>query len=830
MMSKRLRHRATPAGMALAGAGLLLSLSLAAPAAAEDSAAPADDKLLDIPLDQLINIVTGTRDIGVQAGQSTAPIQIVDARAMAATGQNNVFDALMRLVPALSWASNYDLGNVVRSARLRGMSPGAVLVLIDGKRRHPTARVNSTPGADEGSNPVDLDLLPLALIDHVEILLDGASAQYGSDAVSGVINIILKKPAKGGALSASGGLTSRGDGGQAYASALHGMALGADGVLQASLEYRHQDFTHRTANFFGSEVPNYALDYPKTGVLIGGMNALKPLLPDLDFYAVATAAQRRGQTTENIRVTSAYNPSVPAADIYPLSAAAIYPQAFVPRETLAETDAALTAGLRGRQWAGWDWDLSLTWGRDRQDEGNIDTVNQGLLEATGSSPTAVHIGSEATSQVTTNLDLRRSVALDWLPAPVNVSFGLEHRFETYTEGAGEPASYLYGGTAALHGKSPSDASSSSRTVKAGYVDLSTRLTPQWLLGLAGRYEDYNDAGVGSNVSGKLTTRYEITPQWALRATFGNGFHAPTLAQSHFSNTVVYPAASSNGSPTLSVQLPVSSPGGGVLGEPALRPETSHNLNVGMVAQPGSQWHLTLDAYRIDLRDRIIDSGFIPGPDAPASANALALAALAANGNVILPGSMAAVQFFTNGVDTRTRGIDSSANYTQSVGLYTKINWSLDANFNQTSVSKVQVPTATLAAAGITYINPEVINDLTASTPRSHVSLAANLRSGNWSVTLRATRYGYAADVSAFAVVPYTPIPIAPAYVADVDIGYDLTDRVRLSLGGNNIFNRLPPPPPAAALDAVDRDGNRYPRNTPWGFAGAYFYVKLTSLF
>ena len=789
-----------------------------------------DDPLFDIPLEQLIDIVTGTRDTGVKAWQSTAPVQIINAGQLAATGQNNAFDALMRVLPSLSWTSNYDLGNVVRSARLRGMSPGEVLVLIDGKRRHPTARVNSTPGADQGSNPVDLDLIPLALVDHVEVLLDGASAQYGSDAVAGVINFILKKSGTENGASVASGATSRGDGGQAYAALTRGAVLEGGGALQASVEYRHQDFTHRTANFFGSNVPNYSLDYPKIGLLTAGLHLGAPLARQADFYASATLALRRGQTTENVRVTSAFDPSVPAAAVYPVSAAAIYPRLFVPRETLRETDAALTAGVKGGGLAGWDWDLSATWGRDSQDEGNIDTINQGLLEATGSSPTAVHIGSQATSQATVNLDLRRALAAAPLPAPLNVALGLEQRYEIYTEGVGEPASYLYGGTAALHGKPPSDASWSSRTVRAAYADLSTRIVPRWTLGLAGRYEDYGDAGVGHDLSGKLTTRFELAPQWALRATLGNGFHAPTLAQSHFSNTVVYPPQSGGGSPTLSVQLPVSSPGGAVLGEPALRPERSDNLNLGLVAQPLEQLRLTLDAYQIGLKDRIIDSGFIPGPGAPASANALALAALAANGNPILPGSQAAVQFFTNGVDTRTRGLDLSAGYTQKLGLFAKVDWSLDGNLNQTRVTRVHVPPATLATAGITYVNPEVINDLTEATPRSRISLAASLRRGNWSVTARATRYGYAADVSAFAAVPYTPIAIRPAYIADLDVSYDLSGRLRLSAGANNLFDRLPPPPPAAALDVVDRDGNRYPRNTPWGFAGAYFYLKLSAGF
>jgi len=810
----------------------LVSVCTCSVAASEESGTLTEDALLDMPLEKLIEIETGTRTVGVQAWQSTTPIQIVSAEQLAATGQNNVFDALMAVVPSMSWSSNYDLGNVVRSARMRGMGPDEVLVLIDGKRRHPTARLNSTPGTpDQGSNPVDLDLIPLAMIDHVEILLDGASAQYGSDAMAGVINFILKKPADHGTSIALGtGRSSQGDGGQNNIDLSQGIALGSNGALNVYLDYRHQDFAHRTANFFGSDVANYSLDYPQTSLLTGGFNLEKQVSQDIDFYAFAITAWRKGQSTENVRVTSPFDPTVPASDIYPAGVTSIYPAEFIPRETLDEVDGALTVGIRGRHLAGWDWDLSMTYGRDNQNEGVIDDINAGQLAATGYSPTAFHIGNEYTSQFTTNLDLRQPFQTGFLDAPLNVAVGLEHRSETYAEAAGDPASYLYGGSAAFAGKAPSDASESSRNVEAAYFDLSTRLMPQWVLDIAGRFEDYNDVGVGSNTSGKLSTRYEISPQWALRGTVSNGFHAPTLAQSHFSDTVVYPPSVSSGSPSISVQLPVSSPGGTLLGEPALKPEKSTNLDIGLVATPLPKLNLTLDAYRIALTNRIIDTGYIPGPGAPASANDLALSALAANGNVITAGTLAEAQFFTNGVDTRTSGIDFSADYVENIGEFEKIKWTLDGNYNQTVITNVHTPSPTLAAAGITYVNPEVVNDLTEATPQSRVSLAANYRKNSWDFNFRETRYGYSAYVSSFTEVPYTKIAIQPAFISDINVGYLLTSNVKLSIGGNNVFNKLPPPPIATAMDTDDRNGNRYPINTPWSNLGAFFYIKLAAWF
>jgi iron complex outermembrane receptor protein len=807
-----------------------IALSAQTVQAADDPAATDVESLLDMPIEKLMDIVTGTRDIGVRAWQSTTPIEIFTAEQLAATGQNNVFDALMALSPSMSWQAGNDLNNIVRSARLRGMSPGEVLVLINGKRRHPTARLDYEPNTptDEGSNPVDIELIPLSMIDHVEILLDGASAQYGSDAVAGVINFILKRPSDHGtAVTTGAGLTSAGDGGQQSAGVAQGIALGADGALNLNLDVRHQGYAHRTGTLYGTDVPDHFVDYPEFNLVTTGFNLDKPIDQDIDFYAFATAASRRGQTYEFTRVTSAFDPTVaalPAKDLLP-SAVPIYPTQFSPRATLSEVDVAITVGIKKRNLAGWDWDLSTTYGRDNQNEGVVDTLNTGLLAATGASPTSAYIGNQSTSQLTTNLDLRRPFPTSWLAAPLNVAFGLEQRVETWSEGAGVADSYLYGGMQAYAGKTPSDASDSSRNVEAAYLDLSTRVVPQWIVDLAGRFEDYSQTGVGSSANGKLTTRYDFSPDWAVRATVGNGFHAPTLAQSHFSDTTVFPP---NTAQSFAAQLPVASAGGILLGAPPLKPEKSKNIDIGVVATPLSKLHVTLDAYRIDLTDRIIDTGYIGGSSASAATNALVSAALAANGDVVAPGTVTTLQFFTNGVDTRTRGIDFSADYSETIGQFDKIKWTLDGNYNHTTITNVRTPTPTLAAAGITYVNPVVVNDLTAETPAHRITLAALYSKGSWDFTARETRYGYCADISPNAHVPDTIVPVQPAYLTDVDIGYHLTDRIKLSIGGNNVFDKLPPAPPVAAQSA--RLPGIYPFNTPWGTLGALYYVRLSASF
>jgi iron complex outermembrane receptor protein len=260
----------------------------------------------------------------------------------------------------------------------------------------------------------------------------------------------------------------------------------------------------------------------------------------------------------------------------------------------------------------------------------------------------------------------------------------------------------------------------------------------------------------------------------------------------------------------------------------LKPEKSKNLDFGLVATPLQRLNLTVDAYRIDLTNRIIDTGYIGGPTSSVATNTLVSAALAANGNVVTPGSLGEVQFFTNGVDTQTRGVDFSADYAQYFGQGDKILWFLDGNFNHTSITNVHTPPATLAAAGISYLSPAVTNDITEATPASRITLAANYRKGNWDFTARETRYGYTSDISPTAQVVGTKVSIQPAYIADADIGYYLSKGIKLSIGGNNIFDNLPSTPPAAAMNA--RLPDRYPFNTPWTNIGAFFYVKLVAAF
>ncbi len=814
----------------------LANLPHVAMAAAPVTASDSDDTI----------IVTGTRDVGVKAQDSATPIEVLGADALEATGATTAFDALKDILPSFSangWSA--DASELVRAARLRGMNPGEVLILVNGKRRHQAASI--TPGGsdqspDSGSNPADLDMIPVSAIDHVEILLDGAAAQYGSDAVAGVINIILKSNASGTNIYAGGGITSRGDGAQGSGGFNQGLALAGEGFLNVSGDYRHQDFSNR--NTFncrtfatgclgggetGSEtningvqngpVKNRIEGSPLSDLVNLGFNAEQPVNSDLTLYAFGTFGRRTAQAYENNREDA----RAPYA----------WPDGFFPRETLNEVDAAITAGVKGTNF-GWNWDLSATYGRDSDHFGLMNSYNTGLSNPADYADhpglgldtgfTGGSLFSAEYQQTTVNADIRRGFELGQV-GTLNVAFGGEYRYETYALGAGDPGTYIDGGTQAEAGLTPTDASSHFRDVEAGYADVSTKLFSQLTVDLAGRYETYSQTGVGDTLNGKGTVRYDFSPELGIRGTVSNGFHAPSLAQSYYSATGVTPTS-------LSIQAPPTSPGALLLGAQPLRPETSKDVSFGVVAEPLDKLHLSADVYQIFLDKAIIDSAQVTGPTA--------LLAAAANGNPIpaalLASTSAYISFFANSVDTRTRGLDINSDYRSDFGNLGTVKWSAAANWNSIAITNQyalppQMQAALLAAGQTpTYVNPQIRTDLTKSSPQNKITAAANWKWHDLEVTLRETRYGHADQNvgTSSAVTPNANIFIKSAYITDVDIGYYVTEGIRLNIGGNNVFDHMPSQLPVALRTA--RESDLYPYYTPWGISGAYFYSKVSASF
>jgi iron complex outermembrane receptor protein len=789
--------------------------------------AAADRTLGDFVLAEVV--VTGTRRTGLIAADSPAPIQVLASRALTQAGQPNLTQALVQNVPSLTTNENafaVDTGELTYWVKLRGLSPNDVLVLIDGKRRHATANLAVDSGPYQGAAAADLNFIPVLAIDHIEVLQDGAAAQYGSDAIAGVVNIILKKNPDGGNAIVTGGAYFDG-GGEAYDVAVNkGFRPGdADSYFNVTAEVRHHGRSDRSAidpRVVDPAViaanPNllYAPGYPRLNHIdgdpladlqIASYNAGFRLDDSMEVYSFATYGRKYASADANYRLP----------DVLP----AIYPYGFTPTEVLQEQDYAFTVGIKGTLFNGWRWNLSTTYGKD---DDVIEVENSGnvsLFDATGHTPTSFYAGALIASQWTNTLDVSRDFFIG-LSKPLNVAFGAERRHDTYKIDAGNAASRYEAGSQAYPGFALTDAGSHSRDNDAGYVDLAASPITNLQLDTAGRYEHYTD--FGSATVGKLTGRYDFTPEFALRGTASTGFRAPTLAEAYYSSTNVSPYYAF-------VQLPPDSPPARLIGINALRPEKSTNFSVGMVTRPTTKLTATLDAYQITIRNRIVDSGSLFGTGGAINSPDVTRAIIA-SGNILDPTvSQTGANAFTNGLNTRTRGVDLSLQYRNSYS-WGGLELSLAANYNDTAVTDIK-PSPPQLAPQVLY-NPTAISDLQTATPRERIVAGAIWTRDNLSVDLHETLYGPSSELESPNGGTYYDTRIGTMLITDLELSYQRRPW-RFALGARNLFNRYPtglnPELLAIYRDTLNTSAVRYfPDFSPIGIDGGYYYARLSYSF
>ena len=803
-----MKHNMTSTGALIAsllGTAVLTHVAhaaeVAAPAAAEPAPGESNSGESEGTLESVI--VTGTRESNLKARDSVVPIDVLPATALQATGATDLRDALERVLPSLNHAAfGSDYGALTDTAQLRGLSPDHVLILINGKRRHTTANIYAGSGPLQGSAPVDLDLIPLSAIDHIEVLRDGAAAQYGSDAIAGVINIILKSADRGGNVSANVGNYYDGGGFTVNPAGDIGARLAEDGFLHLSGDYRHHNHSIRSgADSRTGNYDNPIFGDPQIERDSVALNTAKPFAAGaVEVYSFATYAHRDAQAYENYRL--------------PRILPAVYPNGFSPLATIGENDYAGTLGLRGAQLWGWHWDLSSTYGGDNDGLKVINTGNPGLYAATGSTPTSFHIANFKITQWTNTLDLNHSADVG-LAGPLTVAFGGEWRRETYKIRPGDPESYLYGGSQSEQGLSPVNAGSYSRSNSAGYVDLATNLLPDWHVDVAGRYEHYTD--FGNTTSGKLSTRYDFSPRFGLRATLSNGFRAPSLAQEFYAALGVSPTGASG-------QIAAGSPAARALGAGTLQPEKSISFSLGAVAEPLEGLHATVDAYFIRITNRIVDGGSYTGQQA--------IDALAANGVVLPPGinpaDVSAV-FFSNGADTKTYGVDFTADYHSDLGSGGTIDWDLAVNYNRTLLTRLG-----LDGNGNPLLDAAQIAYLTSNSPESKIIVGGTWKNDGWLASLHEIRYGksvfldtYYSGPNAFSITTLYTSVNNPKYVTNLEAGYQWSGGFQWVVGANNLFNVYPKelPPINRYLGAARFDGY-----TGLGINGGYYYTRLSYAF
>lgn len=797
-----------------------LSVALVAPVvSAQDVTPPAASQTQNLGT----VIVTGTRASDRTASASLAPIDIVSDQALLQTGTTELTTALARLIPSLNFPRPTVTGptDMQRPVMMRGLSPDQVLILVDGKRWHPSATVQVLGTLGKGSQSADLNTIPMAAIDHVEVLRDGASAQYGSDAIAGVINIILKKGGKGGVAELIGGQYSAGDGRQWLGSANVGLPLGDQGWVNLTAQKSNQNYTNRAA-------PDNRSGYTQLGPVdrLGDpsvkdknlfLNAQYDLTPDIEFYVFGHIQQRQGQYAAFYRWGS-----TSPAPLSPLIAD-LYPNGFLPIGGLNSIDRSLVAGLRGEV-NGWRWDVSANAGGNLFYATTTNTVNLAYLHDFGSNPLRFDDGATKSGQQAFDIDIAKDVNLSWLPNAVTVAFGTEFLRESYNTYAGTFPSYyvgtsgLAGGVQGQSGRQPELAGSWARHDIAEYLSLETNLTDRFGVSLAARHENYSD--FGSTTAGSLSGRFDFTDTFALRASASSGFRAPSVGQQHYSttastyrgigNSLGLPEGIYNNS-----LLPVDNPVARLLGAAPLKPETSHNYSAGLVWSPLRSVNLTLDAYQIKVNDRIALSSSL-GTTTPSVRDYLA-----ANGVTNI--NFSSINYFTNAIDTETRGVDLVATSFNDFGASGNLRSTITANYNRTHVTKILPNPPILDSLGVNFQRvgrAEVLGTYSGVTPRTKFIVNEVYNIGNWSFTGTATRYGQFTSYN--ATIPALDQTYPSNWIFDLAGNYKM-ERWMFTLGVDNALNTYP-----GKTNPSSNQHGAFPYTSlsPFGFNGAYVYGKV----
>ena len=782
-------------------------------------------------------IVTGTRQTGIKAVDSAAPVQVVDSASLRRVGEPDLISSLSQNVPSLTeQALGGDAANLPLAARLRGLSPHDTLVLIDGKRRHGTANLAVLGGPYQGGAAPDLNFIPVDSIDHVEVLTDGAAAQYGTDAIAGVVNIITKHNTTGGDINVNGGTYYDNGGDTGDISANIGFAPMDHAWFNATVESRfhgHSNegnidprvYNHDGINNVGPGGPYVnALNfpgYPNVNLISGdAMYHLNIAEYDAGYkfdngfevYSFGTYGHKNGQAFENYRT--------------PDKAPSLYPDGYNPKEELLEDDFAFTLGTRG-QLFGFNVDLSSTYGKDLDQFHTEGTANN-QFAALGLTQTDFYDGSFIATEFTQNLDISRDFDVH-MASPLTVAAGVEERHNSYELKAGEPNSYLGSGAASFPGLPAVNAGLHERDNTGVYGDLALSPITKLKLDLAGRFEHYTDFGDAKVY--KATGRYDFTPQYALRGTISTGFRAPTLAEEFYSNVNVGPTSAFG-------QLAPNSGGAQALGSNGLKPESSHNYSVGLVAHPLPKVTATLDVYRILIHNRIVASGNIYGTGNPdgATGNSAAVEAALVNfigAGAIADDTMTGINLFANGLNTRTDGLEFVVSYAETYGAFGHVDWSLSGSLNETDITKVQASPASIAPQ--TLYDANALSIIQSASPKVRIIGAALWTYHQLTVNLRETFYGDSSERTfGDDGVLYTS-KIDPTAITDLELAYHLPHNVRVAIGANNLFNQFPDKL-NAGLVASYRMANdnaavaKYPDFSPFGINGGYYYGRVTYSF
>ncbi|MDP2714142.1 TonB-dependent siderophore receptor [Rheinheimera sp.] len=827
----------TPLTLAIAAA--LLSPTLAAQQSNTDTAAE------DAKIEQIV--VTGTRVAGRSVSDTAVPIDIVGATALERSGNTELNQALSIALPSFNFPRPglADGTDTVRPATLRGLSPDQSLVLVNSKRRHSASLVNVNGTVGRGASAVDLNTIPMAAVNAIEVLRDGASAQYGSDAIAGVLNVRLREASEGGNFTTSyayrdsnystpttpppAGATwsapgqierAVSDGETVNLSGWKGFALGNDGYVTVSAEYKDAERTERGGYDYRQQYPLVDGEFDPREQTIERFNAWygEPEMQQFTLFVNAGLNVGPGKLYSwlSYQDRAAKSGGFYRRAIDDRNVIEVHPDGFLP---IIAPDVTDTSSAVGYEWDSGDWsfDASVVYGFNEMEFTIENTVNRSIGPA---SKTEFDAGGFNYDQIVGNFSAVTSFDVAALASPVNIASGVELRRESYTIFAGEPDSYRNGGVLLANGGPtqsgaqvfpgfrPSNQTNESRRSVGVFVDLEANLTDNVLGSVAMRAEDYSD--FGSNLTGKLALRYDISDSFALRGSLQNGFRAPSLQQQYFTTT------STNfvgGVPFDITTFPVDDPVAIALGAKPLDAEESVNLSLGAVMRFGTV-SVTLDGYQINIDDRIVLSENLGTTASQANVGEY----LAEQGFIGVAGG----RFFINGVDTETKGLDLVVNWSLPTDTIGDFDLTFVANYNETEVTRVP-QTAELAALdpAPTLFGRLNILALEKGTPKDKLGAIVNWNLDRVSATLRATRYG---EVLTPDNDPARDFTLGAKTLVDIEGRVEVTDNWRLALGMDNIFDQYPEAFPVALNSTGNTPFSNY---SPYGRSGRLIYAKIS---
>jgi len=734
-------------------------------------------------------VIIGSRGKPRTVLNSAVPIDNISVKELKKTSKPIIERMLTFTIPSFNSQNQFisDATAHYDPADLRGLGPSRTLVLINGKRKNQSAQVYLNRTVGKGEVGVDLKSIPQAAIERIEVLRDGASAQYGSDAIAGVINIVLKENNKGSEFNANVGITSKGDGFNQTFNFNKGFTFADKGFANISLGYYKQEFTNRAGTPGIKDLPEnprpewikWAEKNPNLGMKVGqpdmeirevSSNIGYPINEKLNFYASNIYTTRTGRSFAYYRAPY-WRTDVADSNFITLSGDFI---GYQPTFETAIEDHFNNLGIKFNSPNKMAFDLSFTHGFNKVDYFVNNSVNRDYLKDKGTSPRNFYPGGYDFRNLMGNLD----VYVPLMEESISTSLGLEYKKEFFRANEGDPFSYYKGGSDSFAGITPENKGIWDRSNWAFYLGTDYDITDNLFLGLAGRYENFSD--FGSNFSWKSSGRFNFSEKGVIRGSYSTGFRAPSLHQINL-EIISYIVITGSSEPLLQGTLRNDSPTLKSLEVPKLNAEISKNISLGTTYQFNNNFFISLDFYQIEVDNRILLSSQIRHDSDDSQENLVE--------TILNADNIRSIQFFINAGNTKTTGADIVLNY-KNIPIGSNIlNLNFLANFNTTKIQTIKTPEP-LKEAGYNIFAREERGLITNSRPKNKFIFVAEYDMNSFSVRLANTLFGNVI-VTAPESSGGEDQTLAPTLGTDLNINYRFNPKLNISFNINNLFDVYP---------------------------------------